>query len=174
MTFHPSAGVWTEERVLPDPCRRCGAYGRLWTSEAASGPYSGPWCSLRCWGAGADDAAQITGQLRHRRDRSRTPEWSRIASAWPAEGPPGITVEADRHGHALLYRDIEGALAGVLWHHGEQIRVLVDPARRRQGIGKALVRSAGRRWPINLTAQRFTEAGAELTRAALPRARTDV
>lgn len=172
MTFHPAAAVWGEERADEAPCRRCGALGRLWVAEAASGPYRGPWCTLRCWGTDADERAQITGRPRARRGRAAPPAWATVVRSWPATGAPGITETSDRYGEVLLYRDVGGTLLGVLWHHGQQIRVLVAPDRRRHGIGKALVRAAGRRWPINLTAQRLTDAGAALTRAALPRTRT--
>lgn len=71
----------------------------------------------------------------------------------------------------LLYYDEQGWLRGILNHYpvdyppheqAGNVNVFVDPARRRRGIGTALVTEAFRRWGVVLAEQRFTVAGAAL------------
>jgi GNAT superfamily N-acetyltransferase len=173
MTFHGRAGVWTQESPPDGPCGFCGQPASLMVSETADGRQSGPWCSLAHWGHYHDRAAHITGRVGPLVDRSPVPAWDRVVSGWPATGEAGITQDHDDRGDVLLFRTDDGALAGVLWHRNGRIGVLVDPDRRRQGIGKALLRAAGRRWAIHLGGQRVTGPGVELIRAALPHRSTD-
>jgi GNAT superfamily N-acetyltransferase len=174
VTWHPAVGVWTQESRPGAPCRLCGQPAVLMVSETADGLQSGPWCSLTHWGRHHDRAASISGRVGPLVDRSPVPPWHRVVSGWPAAGEAGITETTDHYGDVLLFRDGDGALAGVLWHRSGRLGVIVDPDRRHRGIGKALVRAAGRRWPIQLDRQSVTTAGAGLTFAALPRERHDV
>lgn len=164
-------GVWVHP--LPDglACIRCGAPATLAVSEVATGPLEGSWCRLRCWGAYHDERTTLRGTLRRPADPARPPDWSARAARYPASGEPGISETKTSGGtgaDVLLLRMADGALAGILWYQHGRISVLVDPARRRQGVGRALVRAAGRRWSINLAAQAVTHGGAALARAAMP------
>jgi GNAT superfamily N-acetyltransferase len=171
-TFVARAGLWLHESPVEAPCRACGTPGRLHVSETARGPRSGPWCALACWGAFHDRRAQITGNL------SQAPEpavarhdWDAIAAHYPPKGPAGITETRAGLSDVLTYRDAPGFLRGVLVHWRGALNVNVDPGFRRRGVGRALVCAAGRRWPINLS-QPTTAAGAALSHAAVPAART--
>lgn len=167
MSFIPSAGVWVHEIGEEAICRRCEGPAALMVSEAPPAVAEGPWCSLTCWGAYHDERARITGHLPPPTNVP-IPPWPGVRARMDLTGPPGITCTRDHLGHVLTYRDGDGILAGVLWRRNGAIAVVVDPDRRRHGIGRALVRAAGRRWHINLGAAPVTAAGAALTSAALP------
>jgi GNAT superfamily N-acetyltransferase len=160
-------GLWLDETEHEAPCRRCGRAARLYVAETETGRREGPWCELACFGSYHDERARLHGRPRVN-DRSPVAPWARIAERWPATGELGITQTRDGLGDVLTYRDAAGHLRGILWHRPTGIGVLVDPAYRRRGVGLALVRAAGRRWPINL-AQPMTDAGVQLSAAAVPR-----
>jgi hypothetical protein len=139
-----------------------------------------PYCGVPCWSADMDENTPITPPAgRPRMLRAKPPlPWALVAARHPGAGRPGITAETAGTVDVLLYRDAAGALTGVLYHRarstptGErlpgELSVWVDPDRQRQGTGTKLTREAGRRWGVNLAAQRFTVAGLALARRALP------
>lgn len=167
MSYVERLGLWLDETVAQGPCRRCGRPARLYVAETEAGRREGPWCELACFGVHYDERAHLHGRARVN-DHSPAPPWARIAAGWPAIGEPGITQTRDGLGDVLAYRDATGHLRGVLWARVTGIAVLVDPTHRRRGVGLALVRAAGRRWPIDL-GQLMTDDGAQLSAAAVPR-----
>lgn len=106
-----------------------------------------------------------------------TYSWESQVEQYPRLGAPGIQYFAGDVGalkpvDCLLWRDEQGLVHGILNYYSidfpphEQagnINIFIDPQRRRQGIGSALLREAHRRWgPIDWNQQRYTESGIEL------------
>jgi GNAT superfamily N-acetyltransferase len=111
---------------------------------------------------------------------------------YPAKGKPGISyVEEkpvpDAIREALLYYDNRGKLAGIFnyfpndtpvsepWmkafvERAGTFNIIVNPKRRRLGIGIKLLRAAVNRWPIEFEKQNYTQGGAELVQRFLSEA----
>lgn len=168
------AAVWERELPEPAPCKYCGTPGNFTYSMDLSDPTADPYCSVDHWGAYADEHATLTGTMRPPDATREAPfqdlAWREILARWPLLGPPGITF-AERSGvDVLLYRLPTGRLAGALSHAANgAINVMVDPTKRGQGIGRALVRAAARRWQLDLSVQRMTPAGYRLVTHIDPR-----
>ena len=168
-----AAGIWAREAATC-PCAACGAPSRVILATEAHGPYSEPYCSVRCWGNHMDRTADIRGQeVTPRPWRGEVLPWNRVARLYSVTGPPGISSYRARNGDDVLtYRSPAGLLEGVLRRdeYGS-LTVHVDPIRQHHGIGTRLVRAAARRWGVDLGMQRYTPAGLDLARRALPRDR---
>lgn len=116
-------------------------------------------------------------------------DWASQVVQYSRRGTPGFTVErhylkGDHPVDCLLWRDQDGFLRGILNYYpkdipGDMIRtrgiafrmggekagnanVWVDPNHRGKGIGTLVAREALKLWPIDITQQRFTAAGAAL------------
>lgn len=170
------AAVWEDELPEPHPCTLCGVPANFTYTTDASEESNEPYCSLRHWADKADRDVQITGQMAFEPGRYSDPPfqermWTTVATRWPVQGPPGVTATTNAAGHdVLLYRGEGGRLVGALSRTaGGQLNVIVAPKERGKGIGRALVRAAGRRWPIDLAVQRMTPAGYRLVRHIDPR-----
>jgi GNAT superfamily N-acetyltransferase len=103
---------------------------------------------------------------------------------YPARGPRGISYYA---GHpesfdgvidCLLFRDKSGKVRGILNHYpidfpplerAGAVNVWVEPRWRRRGVGMKLIAEADRRWRIDFSKQRCTNAGVRLIEAYLAR-----
>jgi GNAT superfamily N-acetyltransferase len=169
------AAVWEHDLPEPRPCTVCGAPSSFaYTVQSADEPDE-PYCSLRHWADRADERAQITGAMTPLRPDAQDPPfqdavWVTVRDHWPRSGPAGVTLTARSGNDVLLYRGEKGQLLGALSRNATgQLNVIVDPAERGKGIGRALVRAAGRRWPIDLTAQAMTAAGYRLVKHIDPR-----
>jgi GNAT superfamily N-acetyltransferase len=104
--------------------------------------------------------------------------WSQVGQ-YPKTGPSGVSyfrgeMGDGSHVDCLLFRDDDGVLRGVLNHYnvaypdtGEEpgdYVVIVEPAWRRQGIGRILLTEALGRWDdIDLARQKYTAEGLALT-----------
>lgn len=168
--FVETAGIWVGEAPT-SPCAGCGEPGRVVVADNQAGPYSAPYCSLRCWGDHMDTVTPITGHdTRPRLWRGRLLDWPRVRAGQSRFGPVGISYYRTRDGDDVLtYRNTDGHLVGTLRRSPAGVlAVHVDPARQHHGIGTALVRDAGRRWGIDLAVQQFTPAGFALAEHALP------
>lgn len=132
------------------------------------------WCSRRCWGAHTNWGLAIDGDLIRRR-QSKMPDWDWVAAQLPT-GAPGIHGfdPCDTRLDALVYRDDLGTPRGGLYRMkvNGRLGVYRDPVLAGRGIGRKLVHESGRRWGINLAAQRYTEEGWRMATHALPRGKT--
>jgi GNAT superfamily N-acetyltransferase len=106
--------------------------------------------------------------------------WESQARQYPVKHAPGVTyfagVTPTGTVDCLLYYGPNRRLWGVLNHYGQDfppyevagnVNVFVDPARRRMGVGSALLREAWARWPFSADQQRYSEAGEALVRRLL-------
>lgn len=162
------AAVWEHDLPEARPCTVCGEPAAFaYTAQAVDEPDE-PYCSVRHWADKADERAQITGTMTPFRPDIQDPPfqdrmWSTVREHWPQRGTPGVTVTTRSGNDVLLYRKENGQLVGALSRTpAGQLNVIVDPAERGKGIGRALVRAAGRRWPIDLAMQDMTPAGVRL------------
>ena len=103
--------------------------------------------------------------------------WETQVGQYPATGAPGLGYfpGVTRLGtiDCLLWRNEAGEVVGILNHYpfrtpeGQEpgsINIWVAPGWQRRGIASRLADEALRRWPIDLSQQRFTAEGAEATR----------
>lgn len=107
--------------------------------------------------------------------------WESQVVQYPATGEPGIGYFAGETSlgvvDCLLWRDEKGRVRGILNRYGidfppyekaGNVNIWIRPSHQRQGIGRALIEEAIRRWgPINYEQQQFTEAGAAFARQLL-------
>lgn len=167
--------VWQVE--ASGPCRQCaGPGGYAYILERADTP-EGSFCSPTCWGHWWDDHVQLTGTAPDRREPPMPwPEetWTHIAGRWgPVDATrPGMTRAVHLDLDHLVYRDETGQLQAILRRATSgRYDVLVNPVSRGRGIGKALMRAAGREWGVDLAAQRLTDDGSHLVARIDPRLR---
>lgn len=104
--------------------------------------------------------------------------WESQACQYPKKNRPGIhyfpgdtpwgTVDC------LLYYGVNRRLWGVLNYYSKDfpleqkgnVNIIVDPARRRRGVARALVSEARQRWgPFNVDQQDVTPEGEALVRS---------
>jgi GNAT superfamily N-acetyltransferase len=170
------AAIWEHDLPEPRPCTVCGEPGLFaYTAQATDEPDE-PYCSLRHWADKADERVEITGKMTPLPPNLRDPLfqdnlWEVVRQRWPGRGTSGVSSTKNEAGHdVLLYRDQHGRLVAALLRTPKgQLNVIVDPAERGKGIGRALVRAAGRRWPIDLGLQNMTLAGQRLVKHIDPR-----
>ncbi|SRR6266540_5451457 len=97
-------------------------------------------------------------------------------------GTPGLSHERhtvpeyspDAIVDCLLWRGEDGTLLGILYYYPNDVplyeragnvNILVDPDRRREGIGTRLLAEAYRRWLLDFDTQDYTSAGLGLVTA---------
>lgn len=170
-------GVWEHDLPVEQPCTVCGQPATFAYSATPEEQAEEPYCSLRHWADKADERVQLSGTMvppdTDREVPFQDKAWAMIRARWPDSGTPGVTEAKNPAGDdVLLYRDQQGRLLGALSHSRQgRLNVIVDPTRRGEGIGRALVRAAGRRWPIDLSVQQMTPAGYRLVEHIDPRGR---
>ena len=117
---------------------------------------------------------------------------------YPPKGDPGIgyfkgELDKNRYVNALLYRDEQGQVRGILNHYPQDIttraggiyggmqlllerkgnvNLMVDPTARRQGIATKLYREADRRWKINPKQQEYTTEGRKFYESLVKKAKS--
>jgi len=170
------AGVWEHDLPVAQPCTVCGEPGQLAYTTNEHDELTAPFCSLRHWAKAADDRVEITGEMKPispytQEAAFQDHQWNAICKRWPERGAKGISQTKNAEGHdVLLYRDERGRLLAALSRTQEgRLNVMVDPDHRGKGIGRALVRAAGRQWPIDLSVQTMTPAGIRLVNHINPR-----
>jgi GNAT superfamily N-acetyltransferase len=163
--FIAKAGVWAI--TTHGPCTHCGGPGGFAFALERTDQIEGSFCDPRCWGRWWDEHVQLTGT--HRDIVPPTPwqpeGWRHAQNRWGANvaDQPGITRHTRDRMQYLIYRELDGELVGFVRRHANgAIDVLVDPDKRGQGVGKALIRAAGREWGVNRAAQRITADGAAI------------
>lgn len=168
------AGVW--EVPIGALCIQCGGPGGHTYLLEQTDPPHGSFCDTRCWGHWWDAHVKLTGEPSGRFEPPapfQGPAWAHAVAELGETDParPGITRHTRRNHKLLVYRDPSGKLVGLLRRSdGGAYHVFVDPARRGQGIGKALMRAAGREWGVDRSLQHLTVDGAHLTNRILPKA----
>lgn len=102
--------------------------------------------------------------------------WESQLVQYPPTGEPGLGYFAGVMPHALdkppvdclLWRSDAGVVQGVLnyfpvdyppWEKAGNITLIVDPARRHEGIALRLLTEAASRWEIDWAQQAYTEDG---------------
>lgn len=176
MNFEPKAGVW--ETTGPTPCDYCGGPGgHAYILERGDATNDG-FCDVRCWAHWWDEHVHLTGDLPERTEPDipwQHKMWTLYQEVWGAVRPqePGITRHETRADKYLIYRAADGQLLGLVRRFSNgAIFMFVGPDSRRQGIGKALERAAGREWGIDDSVQRVTTEGRLLNHRTHPRRKT--
>lgn len=132
-------------------------------------------CDIRCWARWWDSQVVLTGD--RNLPREPTPPWQALSwrhaqDAWGEVDvtQPGITRRSNNVSDYLIYRDSNGTLLGfVSRSQTGGYFVFVDPSRRREGIGKILMRAAGREWGVAVDRQNHTDEGYLLSERIDPR-----
>lgn len=91
------------------------------------------------------------------------PSWSWLRRQYHSAGAPGLSATSS----AVLWRNRQGRIVGVLVRDGMGFIVRVDRRYRRQGIATRLLREALNRWPLDLRSERYTADGAAWVTAFL-------
>lgn len=167
MKYLPKVGMWATE--APGPCEQCGGPGGTAFVLETTDDTRDSFCGVDCWAKWWDTNVALTGDLPGTRVEPapwQPQAWTHARHEW-GDDPNRIGItRAVRAGNAyLLYRDTAGQLVGILRRRTTgAYHVFVDPERRRQGIGKALMRAGAREWGVRRDAQRYTDDGAALDR----------
>jgi len=104
--------------------------------------------------------------------------WESQVRQYPLKDRPGVqyykgVIDLDNYVDCLLYRDLTGAVVGILnhynkdnpWERAGNVNIWVHPDHTRKRIATLLWQEARHRWNVTLVGQRFTPAGAALANA---------